>query len=89
MKTLLIFTFLTMTSNLFAASQNEQFYSMSFNTLDGKKYSFSDLKGKAVLIVNTASKCGFTPQLQELEALNKKYSKLGLVILGVPSNDFK
>lgn len=65
----------------------EDFYKLSFNTIDGDKYNFEKLKGKFVLIVNTASKCGYTPQFEDLEKLYKKY-KDKLVVLGFPSNDF-
>lgn len=67
----------------------QPFYNLSYNTLEGKKISFSDFKGKPVLIVNTASGCGFTPQLKDLEALYQKYAPKGLIIIAVPSNDFK
>ena len=64
------------------------FYSFSAKTLQGKARSMADFKGKVVVIVNTASKCGFTPQYAGLEELNRKYSEKGLVILGFPCNQF-
>ena len=64
------------------------FYSFSAKTLQGKVKSMSDYKGKVVVIVNTASKCGFTPQYAGLEELNRKYCEKGLVILGFPCNQF-
>lgn len=56
--------------------------------IDGKKLDLSQFKGKVVLIVNVASECGYTPQYEGLQALFQKYGKDGLVVLGVPSNDF-
>jgi len=64
------------------------FYSFSAKTLQGKKISMADYKGKVVVIVNTASKCGFTPQYAGLEELNRKFSDKGLIILGFPCNQF-
>jgi len=64
------------------------FYSFSAKTLQGKERSMADFKGKVVVIVNTASKCGFTPQYAGLEELNRMYSEKGLVILGFPCNQF-
>jgi len=64
------------------------FYSFSAKTLQGKVKSMADYKGKVVVVVNTASKCGFTPQYAGLEELNRKYSEKGLVILGFPCNQF-
>jgi glutathione peroxidase len=56
--------------------------------IDGKDVDLSQYKGKVVMIVNVASKCGNTPQYKQLEALNKKYKEQGLVILGFPANEF-
>jgi glutathione peroxidase len=69
-------------------NSNQSFYQFKANTLQGKEISMKDFEGKVVLIVNTASKCGFTPQYEGLETLYKKYSDKGLVILGFPCNQF-
>jgi len=63
-------------------------HSFSFTSIDGKPLPLSGFKGKAVLIVNTASACGLTPQYKGLEALWQGYRDRGLVVLGVPCNDF-
>jgi len=63
-------------------------YDFSASTIDGKPFDFSVLRGKKVLIVNTASKCGLTPQYEKLEALYKKYGDDRFIIIGFPSNDF-
>jgi glutathione peroxidase len=64
------------------------FYELSCKTIDGEPYNFSTLKGKKVLIVNVASKCGFTPQYEDLEKLYKECGGDDFIILGFPSNDF-
>ncbi|MFA7082516.1 MAG: glutathione peroxidase [Bacteroidales bacterium] len=63
-------------------------YDAKMMSLDGEMIDFSDYKGKVLLIVNTASRCGFTKQYEGLEELNKKYADKGLVILGFPCNQF-
>lgn len=64
------------------------FYNYSAENIDGKEVNMANYKGKVVLVVNTASKCGFTPQLKDLEELYKGYKDSGLVILGFPCNQF-
>lgn len=64
-------------------------YDIQVTLEDGTVYSLERYKGQAMLIVNTASKCGFTPQFKELEELYKQYQEQGLVVLGFPSNQFK
>lgn len=64
------------------------FYDFSAQRIDGSTLSMSALKGQAVLIVNTASACGFTPQLSGLQTLHAQYSDQGLAILGFPCNQF-
>ena len=65
-----------------------EFYKLDFNSPTGRPYPLDTLKGKVVLIVNTATKCGLTPQFGGLELLHLKYQDQGLVILGFPCNQF-
>lgn len=62
-------------------------YDFSFKTIDGKEVKLSKFKGKKILIVNTASKCGFTPQYEDLEKLQKQYGK-NVVLIGFPAGNF-
>lgn len=63
-------------------------YSFKTKTIEGKDFDLSSLKGKKVLVVNTASKCGLTPQYKELEELYRKYKDRNFVIIGFPANNF-
>ena len=63
-------------------------YDLTMKSLSNKDIDFSQYKGKVMLIVNTASKCGFTPQYEGLEKLYQKYKDRGLVVLGFPCNQF-
>lgn len=63
-------------------------HAFSFTSIEGKPLPMTTFKGKAILLVNTASACGLTPQYKGLEALWRAYKDKGLVVLGVPSNDF-
>ena len=75
---------------LFTMSLSAQsFYDFDAKNIKGETIPMANYKGKVVLVVNVASKCGYTPQYAGLEKLNKKYKDKGLVVLGFPSNQFK
>lgn len=81
MKTLLLIM------SMFMALPPENIYQFSFTSIDGKTIDLKDFKGKKILLVNTASKCGFTPQYKELEELSKRF-KDKVVVIGFPANNF-
>ncbi len=66
----------------------ETIYQFKVKDLYGKEFDFATLKGKKILVVNTASECGLTPQYKDLEAIYKKYKDLNFVIVGFPANNF-
>lgn len=68
-------------------SQSSGFYDFKVKTLEGADFDFSTLKGKKVMVVNTASKCGYTPQYKDLEEMYEKYGS-DMVIIGFPANNF-
>jgi glutathione peroxidase len=95
MKNLLIAIAIFATGTVFSQSSDSKgslknsFYDFKVETIDGEKFDFKSLKGKKVMIVNTASKCGLTPQYKDLEALYKQYGGKEFVIIGFPANNFK
>lgn len=72
---------------MFFSPPAKSVYDFSFKTIDGKEVKLSKFKGKKILIVNTASKCGFTPQYEELEKLSKEYGNK-VVLIGFPAGNF-
>lgn len=67
----------------------DDLYNHQLTTLQGKSVNLCEYQDKPILVVNTASKCGFTPQFDALEALYEEYKAQGLLVIGFPSNDFK
>lgn len=86
MKWILIFSSFLIMSMMPADQQT--IYQFKVKDIDGKTFDFATLKGKKIMIVNTASKCGLTPQYEQLEALYDKYKNKNFVIVGFPANDF-
>jgi len=70
------------------AEEANSFYDFKTETLMGEEFFFSNLKGKRVLVVNTASKCGYTPQYEQLQELYDTYGSEDFMVIGFPSNDF-
>ena len=74
--------------NSASANYEKIFYDLNIESISGEIINFGDFKDKVVLVVNTASYCGFTKQYEDLQDLWDKYNKKGLIVLGVPSNSF-
>jgi len=70
------------------ANYEKKFYDFSIESITGEKIDFKDYKNRVILVVNTASYCGFTKQYDELQELSDLYKEKGLIVLGVPSNSF-
>lgn len=77
-----------MTSSSESPSPAASIYEFKVKDIDGKEVALEKYKGKVILVVNTASKCGLTPQYEGLQAIYSKYKEKGLVILGFPANNF-
>ena len=87
MKSLMSLTTVLLISFTLSA-QSKSFYDFRVKTLEGQDFDFSSLKGKKVMIVNVASKCGLTPQYKDLEEVYEKYKDDNFIIIGFPANNF-
>ena len=89
MKHFFLFLFITL-SFAFVSSDSEQgsIYQYKVKDIEGNDFDFSSLKGKKIMVVNTASKCGLTPQYEQLEALYKQYKDKNFIVIGFPANNF-
>jgi glutathione peroxidase len=87
-KIVLLFLLIMMNSLAVNAQSTPTIYQFKVKDLSGKTFDFASLKGKKILVVNTASKCGYTPQYEQLEAIYKKYKGENFVIVGFPANNF-
>lgn len=84
-KMMVMFAILTVS---LAGWSQKSIYDFKVTDIEGNEFDFSALKGKKIMIVNTASKCGLTPQYKQLQEVYEKYEKEGLVIVGFPANNF-
>ncbi len=76
------------TQNILSAKYEKLAYDFKFNDLDGSSLSLNDFKGKVIVVVNVASQCGFTKQYEDMQKIWEQYQTKGIIMLGVPSNDF-
>ena len=87
-KIFLLFIVMSLLGNNVNADYNKLAYDFNFKDLDGSNLSLSEYKGKVIIVVNVASQCGFTSQYEDMQKVWDKYQSKGVVMLGVPSNDF-
>jgi len=87
---LILFIFAIMFSffNKVEAKYERLFFELNINNINGEELDLSQFKGKTILLVNVASKCGFTKQYTDLQTLYDKYKSHGLIVIGIPSNQF-
>ena len=89
MKKLLVFLIMLSFFSKVASGSSTNAYDYEFKSIDGDKIKLSDYKGKVIVVVNVASRCGYTPQYEGLQSLWSNYKNKDLVVIGVPTNNFK
>ena len=87
MKTLIVFILVSITC-FSGISQDSGFYTLKSETIDGQEFCFDQLKGKKVMIVNTATKCSLSQQFHALQELYTKFADIGFMVIAIPTNDF-
>tara|TARA_Y100000590_G_scaffold173196_1_gene198052 strand:- start:5989 stop:6546 length:558 start_codon:yes stop_codon:yes gene_type:complete len=87
-KVILLIIMISFLSNNLSADYEKLAYDFKFKDLDGSILSLSEYKGKIIVVVNVASQCGFTKQYEDMQKIWSEYQKKGVVMIGVPSNDF-
>ena len=85
--TLLVFMITSQVAN-YQNTNDDTIFQFTVKNIEGEDFDFSSLKGKKIMVVNTASKCGLTPQYKKLQALYDKYGEEDFVIIGFPANNF-
>tara|TARA_B100001057_G_scaffold298942_1_gene299085 strand:+ start:1604 stop:2140 length:537 start_codon:yes stop_codon:yes gene_type:complete len=89
MKKLLIILFMFSFFNKVVAENSGIAYDYSFNGIDGGEIKLSDYKDKVIVVVNVASRCGYTPQYEDLQTLYNDYKNKNVIVIGIPTNNFK
>ena len=87
-KKLLSVTIMSLFTTVASGNYDKLAYDFEFNDLDGSVLSLSEFKNNIILVINVASQCGFTKQYEDMQNIWEKYQKIGLVVIGIPSNDF-
>jgi glutathione peroxidase len=87
-KYFLLFIFMSIFSTVAVGDYDKLAYEFNFHDLDGSKIYLSEYRNKVIVVVNVASQCGFTNQYEDMQKVWGKYEKKGVVVLGIPSNDF-
>jgi len=88
LKLIFLLLMIPFSGNAITANYEKLAYDFNFNDIDGSALKLSEFKGKVIVVVNVASQCGFTNQYEDMQQVWDKYQEKGIVIIGVPSNDF-